>query len=150
MNKLFEIRQINRDEVNYLVRRLENFEKDKAIKYGLQSAGNVFKVGGKARLRSRRKRKGTGNLARSFIVRVKRSKPGVLIGFRQGKGGGSHAHLVDKGTDKRYWKTKSKKYVGIMPANRFWSDTESQDSPKAMNELYNGIEKAANRITERR
>ena len=152
-NNFIEIRQINREEVDYLVRNLQDFEKDKALKGGLKSAGNVFSSGGKSRLKRSMKsgsRGVTGNLLRSFQVRVKKSKPGVLVGFRQGKEGGSHAHLIDKGTDKRYWKTKKRKYVGRVVATRFWSDTEAQDYPKAMDSLYIGIEKAVNRISNRR
>ena len=152
MNKLIEIRHINRGEVDYLIRNLNNFEKDKALKGGLKSAGSVFMSGGKGRLRKRMKRSSgvTGNLLKSFHVRVKKSKPGVLIGFRQGKEGGSHAHLVDKGTSQRYWKTRTRKSTGRVIATRFWSDTEAQDYPKAMDKLYLGIEKAVNRISERR
>lgn len=153
MNNFIEIRHINREEVDYLVRNLKDFEKDKAVKGGLQSAGKVFLSGGKSRLRRSMKsgsRGVTGNLLRSFQVRVKRSKPGVLIGFKQGKEGGSHAHLVDKGTSNRYWKTRTRKYVGSVKATNFWSDTEAQDYPKAMDSLYIGIEKAANRINSRR
>lgn len=153
MNNFIEIRHINKSEVEYLVRNLQDFEKDKALKGGLQSAGKVFMTGGKSRLRRNMKsgsRGVTGNLLRSFQVKVKRNKPGVLIGFKQGKEGGSHAHLVDKGTDRRYWKTRKRKYVGRVIANHFWSDTEAQDYPKAMDNLYIGIEKAVNRISSRR
>lgn len=152
MNKFFEIRQIDRGTVEYLVRNLSDFEKDKAVKGGLQSAGKVFLSGGKSRLRHSMKsgsRGVTGNLLKSFQVKVKRNKPGVLIGFKQGKDGGSHAHLVDKGTNQRYWKTKKRKYVGRVVATRFWSDTEAQDYPKAMDQLYMGIERAVNRISNR-
>lgn len=152
MNNFIEIRHINREDVDYLVRNLKDFEKDKAVRGGLQSAGKVFLSGGKSRLRQSMKsgsRGVTGNLLRSFHVRVKRSKPGVLIGFKQGKEGGSHAHLIDKGTNQRYWKTKKRKYVGRVVATNFWSDTEAQDYPKAMDQLYMGIERAVNRINSR-
>lgn len=151
MSNMIEVKQINRDEVEYLIRNLADFEKDKAIKGGLAAAGSVFMSGGKSRLRQRMKRTGasTGNLLRSFQVRVKKSKPGVLIGFRQGKDGGSHAHLIDQGTNQRYWKTRGRKYVGLVTATRFWSDTEAMDYPKAMDKLYLGIEKAVNRISSR-
>jgi hypothetical protein len=36
-----------------------------------------------------------------------------------------------------------------MVGNAFWGDTESQDYPKAMDKLYEGIEKAVNRINNR-
>lgn len=161
MNNFIEIRQIDRDAVSHLVRNLEDFEKDKAIKSGLGDAGNVFKTGGKSRLKRRMKSgsKGvTGNLMRSFHVRVKKGKPGVLIGFKQGTGGGSHSHLVDRGTDERYWKARNyknkqgtyRKSTGRGIGNAFWIDTESQDHPKAMDKLYVGIERAVNRISSRR
>lgn len=152
MNNFIEIRHINHEEVDYLIRNLEDFEKDKAVKVGLKSAGKVFLSGGKSRLRQSMKsgsRGVTGNLLRSFKIKVKRSKPGVLIGFKQGKEGGSHAHLIDRGTNKRYWKTRKRKYVGSVVATRFWSDTEAQDYPKAMDHLYMGIERAVNRINNR-
>lgn len=161
MNNFIEIKHIDEGEVNYLVRNLENFEKDKAIKKGLGAAGKVFKVGGMDRLRRTMKagsRGVTGNLLRSFIVKVKRNKLGVLTGFKQGKGGGSHAHLVDRGTTERFWKTRKykskngsyKKSVGEVKASHFWNDTESQDYPKAVDKLYNGIERAVDRINSRR
>jgi hypothetical protein len=154
MSKFFEIKQIDREAVNYLVRNLEDFEKDKAVKAGLSAAGNVFKAGGASRLKERMKSGSggiTGNLLRSIIVRPKKSKPGVLIGFKQGKGGGSHANWIDRGTNERFYTTKTgkRKSIGRVIGNTFWTDTESQDYPQAMNKLYMGIEKAVNRINNR-
>ena len=151
MNNFIEVKQIDRNAINYLVQNLQDFEKDKAVRGGLSSVGQVFAIGGKSRLKQRMKSsKGvTGNLLRSVNVRVKRFKPGVLIGFKQGKVGGSHAHLVDRGTNDRHWKTKSRKYVGRVVGNAFWTDTEAQDYPKAIDNLYLGIEKAVNRINNR-
>lgn len=155
MNNFIEIRHINRAEVDYLVRNLEDFEKDKAVKGGLLAAGKVFSSGGKTRLKRSMKSGSqgvTGNLLKSFQVKVKKNKPGVLTGFKQGKDGGSHAHLVDKGTDERFYTTKQgkRKSTGKVIGNHFWSDTESEDYSKAMDSLYIGIEKAANRINSRR
>lgn len=154
MSKFFEIKQIDRDAVNYLVRNLQDFDKDKAVKDGLKDAGKVFLSGGKTRLRQRMKsgsRGVTGNLLKSFQVKVKKNKPGVLIGFKQGKRGGSHSHLVDRGTKARFYKTKlgNRKSVGSVKPNAFWSDTKMQDYPKAMDSLYSGIERAVNRINNR-
>lgn len=153
MNNFIEIKHINEGEVNYLVRNLEDFEKDKALKGGLKSAGKVFVTGGKSRLKDRMKsgsRGVTGNLLRSFRVKVKKSKPGVLAGFEQGEGGGSHAHLVDQGTNERFWKTRKRKSVGKVKASYFWNDTETQDYLKAIDQLYDGIERAVHRINNRR
>ncbi|MBF0759547.1 hypothetical protein IR148_00630 [Dysgonomonas mossii] len=154
---MIEVKVIDREAITYLVNGLEDFEKDKAIKDGLKAGGNVIQSGGKRRLRSAMKKPGgvTGNLLRSFHVRPKRFKLGVLVGFRRSNknmviGGGNHAHLVDMGTGKRYWKTRGRKYVGVMPANRFWSDTESQDGNQAINEVYSGVERAVDKIKNRR
>ncbi len=153
---MIEIKQIDRASITYLVRRLDDFEKDKAIRTGLKAGGNVFQSGGKRRLRgSIKSPKGvTGNLLSSFHVRVKRQKLGVLVGFRRSNkymiiGGGNHAHIVDRGTKKRYLKTRGNKSVGEMPANRFWIDTEAQDGDVAISKVYEGIERAVNRITNR-
>lgn len=149
-NNLIQLRQINREEIEYLIRNLNDFDKDKAIKQGLRDSGKVFETGGKSRLKSRLKSgsKGvTGNLLKSFKTRVKRNKLGALIGFTKK---GSHAHLIDKGTNNRYWKTKKRKYVGKNTPNLFWTDTKELDYPKAMNKVYDGIEKAINKISSRR
>ena len=151
-DNFFEIKQIDRDAVNYLIRNLTDFEKDKAVRSGLSDAGKVFIAGGKSRLKSRMKigSKGlSGNLLRSFTERVKKSKPGVLVGFKQGANGGSHSFLIDKGTKSRRWK-KNGKSTGKVTANYFWTDTEVQDNAKALGKLYQGIEKAVNRINNRR
>lgn len=154
MNNFIEIRHINRAEVDYLVRNLEGFEKDEAVKDGLGAAGNVFKIEGKRKLRQRMKsgsRGVTGNLLKSFQVKVKKNKPGVLTGFKQGTDGGSHAHLVDRGTDERFYTTKKgkRKSTGRVKGNLFWSDTEAEDYPKAMDELYKGIERGVEKISSR-
>lgn len=155
MNNFIEIQHINRAEVDYLVRNLENFEKEKAVKEGLGAAGNVFKVEGKTRLRQCMKsgsRGVTGNLLKSFQVKVKKNKLGVLTGFKQGINGGSHAHLVDRGTDERFYTINNgkRKSTGKVKGNLFWSDTEVEDYPKAMNELYKGIERGVDKISSRR
>lgn len=150
---MIKIKPIDKNEVAYLVRNLENFEKDEALKDGLNEAGKVFSKGGRSRLRKRMKsgsRGITGNLLRSIQVKVKRLKPGVLIGFRQGKGGGSHAYWIDRGTNNRYLKKKDNKPVGAVKPNRFWSDTEAIDYPQAIDKLYVGIERAVDKISNRR
>lgn len=149
---MIEVRTIDRERVVSAVNQLKDIDKDKAVKKGLGDAGRVFATGGKRRLRSRMESGPigvTGNLLRSFQVKIKKSKPGVLIGFRQGKGGGSHAKWIDRGTNDRYWKTRGRKYVGRVKANRFWSDTEAQDYPHALDKLYEGVERAVNRIQNR-
>lgn len=146
---MIQVRQIDTDSINYLIQELEQFEKNKAIKSGLNAGGNVFKTGGRQRLKQRLKSsKSTNNLSNSFRTRVKRNKAGVLTGFMRGKNGGNHSHLVDRGTKKR--QTKSEANRGVMPANYFWTDTENIDRPKAVNKIFAGVEKAVKQINNRK
>lgn len=150
---MIQIRTIDRENIIYLVDRLETFEKDKAIKSGLRAAVNVFRVRGRSNLRSRLLHHGkqTGHLMNSFTTRVKRNKLGALAGFD--RPGGNHSHLVDAGTKVRT--TTGKKSVragvsrGLMPANRFWGDAKVSEEKKAMDALYAGIERAVQRINDR-
>lgn len=145
-------RLIDRENVLYLVDQLQDFEKDKAIKSGLRAAVNIFRVGGQKRLSQRLKKGKYGHLRNSFTTRVKRNKIGALAGFD--RPGGNHSHLVDLGTQLRETKGKKSKPAGLsrgrMPANSFWEDTNKQDEDKAMNKLYQGIQKAVERINNRR
>lgn len=150
---MIRLNQINPEDIIHLVNGLENLEKDKAIKEGLRKGGNIFRTGGRNRLRSSMKnsRGYTGNLLQSFHVRVKRQKLGVLIGFRRSNrtnsiGGGNHAHLVDEGTSNRYWKTRGRKSTGSMGATRFWSDTKILEWNKASEKIFEGVETAVERI----
>lgn len=148
------VREIDRENIENLVKGLDDFEKDKAIKSGLRSALNIFRVRGRSNLRERLLRHGkqTGHLMNSFTTRIKRRKLGGLAGFD--RPGGNHAHLVDAGTQRRYTTgrrgTRKGMYRGVMPGNRFWQDAEQSESQKAMNALYAGIQRAAARIDARR
>ena len=152
---------IDIDRIYYLIDGLSNLEKDKAVKEGLRAGAYVFLAGGKRRLRQRMRNKEgvTGNLLRSFKVRVKRTKLGALagfgkttdvrkVGFGSDDGKGYHAHLVDKGTVLRRTK-KSNAERGVMPANYFWTDTINQDSAKALDEVYKRTSIAVQRIRMR-
>lgn len=143
-----------KNDVEYLVLNLEHFDRDKAIRSGLSSAANIYKSGGKSRLRQRLMNHAktslghnTGNLMNSFKTRVYKAYPGALVGFYRGIGGGNHAHLVDRGTKRRRHPLTGTS--GIMPANSFWTDTHDQDSNKAVDRLMAGVERAVNRINNR-
>lgn len=145
---MIQVKQIDRENIQYLVNHLEDFEKDKAIRSGLKDAVNAFKVKGRANLRSRLLRHGkqTNHLMNSFTNRVKRNKLGALSGFD--RPGGNHSHLVDMGTKVR--RTKKGENRGIMQANHFWNDAKVSEEGKAMNALYLGVLKAVERINTRR
>lgn len=146
---IIKVTQLNRDHINYLVDNLEDFEKDKAIRKGLSRGGNVLKQGGVRRLKMTMKSPMgvTGNLIRAFSVRVKKNKLGVLSGF--GYPEGRHSWLVDQGTNWRHTK-KGYKSRGYGRALRYWQDTKDKDGPKAILETEKGIERAVQRINERR
>lgn len=145
---MIQVSIVDRENLQYLVSNLEDFEKDKALKSGLRAASNVFRVKGRSNLRARLLHHGkqTDHLMNSFTTRVKRNKIGALAGFD--RPGGNHAHLVDEGTKRRY--TKSGRDRGVMPGNRFWSDTKETEENKAMQAVYEGVKKVVQRINERR
>lgn len=144
------------NDVLYLVRNLEGFEQNKAIKSGLMSALNVFKRKGQMNLRDRMLYHGkhTYALENSFLNHIKRNKLGGLTGFRrstkwvQYENAGNHAHLVDLGTKPRY--TKLGYYRGVMPANHFWTDAFASEKPKAVNLMIDAIKRNVERINARR
>lgn len=144
------------NDVLYLVRNLEGFEQNKAIKSGLRSAMNVFKRKGQMNLRDRMLYHGkhTYALENSFLNHIKRNKLGGLTGFRrstkwvQYEYAGNHAHLVDLGTKPRY--TKLGYYRGVMPANHFWTDAFASEEPKAVNLMMDAIKRNVERINARR
>ncbi len=145
---MIQVTTIDRESVQYLIRNLEDFEKNKAVKSGLRAAVNVFRVKGRSNLRTRLLHHGkqTNHLMNSFTTRVKRNKLGALAGFD--RPGGNHSHLVDRGTKKRY--TDTGKSRGIMPGNSFWGDAEKTEENRAMQTIYQGVQKAVQRINDRR
>jgi len=159
MNPQIGVKVVDLDRVHAAIDDLKNIDKDKAVKAGLKAATLVFLAGGKRRLRQRMKsgRNGVkGNLLRAFSSRVKRNKPGALAGFRSTRTedielgrGGYHAHLVDRGTATRRNYKRKNANRGVMPGNAFWTDTINQDSGKALDKLYGGIERAVNTIKNR-
>lgn len=147
-----EIKVIDLERIKHAISQLADIDKDRAVRAGLGEAGTVFRTGGLKRLKSRlgtstqeTKKRAPGNLIKSLTKRVKKRKPGVLVGFASPIG--NHAHLVDMGTKDRY--TKKGKYSGKMPANRFFADTKSQDEGKAFQKLNEGIQRAITRIQNR-
>lgn len=143
------VTQIDRDNLVWLVRELEDFEKDKAIRSGLSAATLVFKTIGRRNLRRWMGTHGhpegvTGNLLASFKNRVKRNRPGALSGFALPEG--SHVWLVDQGTGLRATRHHD---TGIMPASRFWEDASKEGASKAVERLKEGVERKLQKIKNR-
>lgn len=153
---------LNKPEFQRLVSTLEkagDLDTSPAVQKGLREGANLMKEAGKANLASRNK-VNTGNLKRSFKIKVtRRKKIGnnyALSGFKRGKGGGSHAHFVDRGTLKRYTKSAytdklGRKYPahisrGSMSGTHFWTDAVNTEGRRALNNLTNIIEQELNKL----
>lgn len=119
---------------------LGNILRTAPVRKGLRQAGRYLVSAGQGNLKRLYKGYQTGRLSRSMGVRAKRRQPGALAGFRRGQGGGNHAHLVDLGTKRRY--TKLGKNRGVMPANRFWTQTKQSASSVASRYVLRGLEEA--------
>ena len=140
------------EHLDTALRQLTNIERETAVRTGLRRGGAYLIKQGRKRLRKkvhtdkkhqyREKGRKPGNLQSAFTNKLKRSKPGVLVGFRRPQG--AHSHLVDLGTGER--ETHGGLKRGEMPGIKFWSDTREQDTPTAMNYVMDGIEKAALKI----
>lgn len=114
------------------------------VRKGLRAGARLLVEVGRSRLRSRNRGYQTGQLARSMSAKVKRRKSGALAGFVRGKGGGNHAHLVDRGTKPRY--TKRGHYRGVMPANYFWTSTKQSQSKRAAEAVIAGLREAVAKL----
>lgn len=129
-----------------LVDDLPEMLQDKAIARGLLDAANVFKKKGRSNLRARLKTQGghTGNLLGSFDSISSARRLYARAGFTSK---GNHAHLVDLGTTVRRHPVTGTS--GRMPANYFWTDARKTEEGKAAQAVYDGIEKAVERIKRR-
>lgn len=124
--------------------KLSYLSKSAPVRKGIGAAVRYLQRRGAVRLRGLYKGYQTGRLYKSMTSRVKRRKAGGLAGFRRGKGGGNHAHLVDRGTTERY--TRSGAYRGRMPANGFWTTTKQIDSGRASEMVIQGLQEAVSKI----
>ena len=147
---LIQVEITNTQALEAMLDGMEGIDRDRAIRSSLARGGQALRRGGMSRLRQRMENPYgyTGNLLRAFTVRVKRRKPGVLTGFRGGQEGGSHAHLVDMGTERRPHPLTGTS--GRMPANWFWTDTRSQDMPKAYRAIEQGLAQFVARVQQGR
>lgn len=149
---------------------LSKIEQDAVVKKGLQEGVSVIKRQGKADLKSSGihlnnvysgKRANKGHLINSFRTYIKK---GVRSDGMRGYGGfkrpeGSVAHLIDRGTDKRYTKKPytdrlgrsypAGMYRGNVTANYFWTNAVEKKGDKAMSELVDSITKSINKIIDR-
>lgn len=118
-----------------------------ALKTGMQSIINQ----GKINLSLRNKKK-TGNLSRSFSIRVYKKKQYTLGGFkrsapRKGIKGGNHSYLVDRGTGLRW--TNGNAFRGSAWGSMFWTDAVNTEGPRAQAGLMDSVNKAITDIIDK-
>lgn len=141
-------------ELQRILGDISEVDKRQAIIGTLRRATKNIVAGGKKNLASRNKKK-TGNLSKSFKTSSSKKKVVAYAGFsRSGANKGNHAHLVDRGTVKRW--TKKGRYTGSVSKNQprkgtnFWTDSVMAQGPKAMENLKNTIYNELAKITSRR
>lgn len=141
-------------ELQKLLGEISDVDQRGAIIGSLRRATRNIVIGGKSNLSSRNKVK-KGNLSNSFRTSSSKKKVVAYAGFnRSGAHKGNHAHLVDRGTDKRW--TKKGAYRGSISkgspnkGSMFWTDSVMAQGPKAMENLKNTIYQELEKITRRR
>lgn len=142
-------------------------DKSHTIKSALDEGISYIKNAGASNLASRNKVV-SGNLKRSISKRVK--KTAAYAGFKRAtagkKGGGNHAHLIDRGTDKRYTKKPYTDRLGrSYPAGMyrgsvsrgnpnvgtsFWTDAVETEGPRAERTLMDGVYETISKIMNNR
>lgn len=87
----------------------------------------------------------TGNLLHSIRGKVKRNKAGGLVGFSSS---GNHAHLVDRGTDRRETQAGYNRGRGGHGKNShshalgFYTITRNNDTDEALRKIEEGLNTA--------
>lgn len=136
-----------------VVQEMGEIDGSKAVMNSLSRGMALITRQGKANLDTSNHQK-TGNLKRS--IRRKQVKKWVSVygGFKKGKGGGNHAHLVDRGTDERW--TKKGAYRGSVSkgspntGSMFWTRAVESKGPQAMEKTMNVIYNEMNKIIRKK
>ena len=131
-----ETRLIDFEKVERAIANLNDIDKNKVVREGLKDAGNLFIKSGKENLKVRNKIK-TGNLSKSFVIKLKSKKLGMIAGFNTS---GNHSWLIDRGTVER--KNSKGQNRGKIIGNNFWSDAIQNNESTAIERVYSGIERA--------
>lgn len=136
-------------KMNAILDKYDKVDQNAIIQGALKQGMQVIVTEGQANLATRNKKK-TGNLARSFKMTTNKRKAYSLGGFKRGKDGGAHAHLVDKGTAERY--TRKGAYRGSISKGNpnhgsgFWSDAVETKGQEGLQRLMEAIYDAVNKI----
>jgi len=136
-----------------VVQEMGEIDGSRAVMNSLSRGMALITRQGKANLDTSNHQK-TGNLKRS--IRRKQVKKWVSVygGFKKGKGGGNHAHLVDRGTDERW--TKKGAYRGSVSkgspntGSMFWTRAVESKGPQAMEKTMDVIYNEMNKIIRKK
>lgn len=158
----FIVDDVSMEEFNHIMENFKTIDKDEGIVNTLGQGKSELVATGKSHLIRRKifKHSGsrpgykTGHLYNSITGNTVYSKNSISLyaGFKRGKRGGNHAHLIDRGTVRRY--TKKGQYRGSVSAehpnigNMFWSVTVRRLGPKIQNNLSDAIHNAFQRMTK--
>ncbi len=127
------------------VERLGRVTTSPYVREGLRQGAEHLRLSGRGRLTTLLKGYQTGRLVRSMSAEMgKRGRMASYAGFRRGRDGGNHAHLVDQGTVARY--TRRGAYRGVMPANRFWTTTRMSERANVEEKVLRGLRLALSTI----
>lgn len=146
---------LNERDYRDLMKRLnslEDVDKRNAISKALRMGVRVIMNAGKANYKARDLHTGkTGNLKRSFAIKLDKKRKVSFAGFKHP--GGNHSFLVSRGTKARY--TSRGYYRGTVQkrgpntGNRFWDDAVKDNGGKAletlMDTVYEEVRKCLNR-----
>ena len=135
--------ELNKAQYNSLKRKLEALEdidKTAAVSKGLKEGMKPIVSQGKRNL-AVRNRKRKGNLNRSFSTSLRSKSNFIKAGFR--RPGGAAAHLVDRGTKKRW--TKKGAYRGSVSkgapnhGSLFWTNAVLTKGAEAVGILMDAV-----------
>lgn len=131
-NFTLELKKEDMAKLKAIINGFGDIGGNKAVMTALSKGMEVIVKKGKSNLHNVKK----GNLKKSLRRKQVKKWSAVYGGFKRGKDGGNHAHLIDRGTDMRY--TKKHQYRGTVfkngpyTGNRFWTNAVLSEAPKAM------------------
>lgn len=140
-----------------ILENLDDIEQKQVVIKTLRNAATTIKLAGRHEFKKSNKSQ-SGNLYKSFTTSLKRRKlahkSASYAGFKRnankkknngGIASGNHAHLIDRGTAKR-WRYKSKKgYTGSVSKNNpnkgsmFWTKTVFTEGPRLMQRVTDTV-----------
>lgn len=164
-NFTFTLNKKDVECLKQIVREVGEVDGNKAVMNSLSRGMSLITRQGKTNLSASNKTK-TGNLKRSIRKKQVKKWKSVYGGFRKGKDGGNHAHLVDRGTDKRFtlndytdklgrFYRKGQKRGSVSKDNPntgtlFWTRAVESKGPQAMEKTMNVIYKELDKITRKK